>query len=97
MNKFKVNDNVSIINGRDKGKDSVIIRFSKCKQYVYLDNLNIYKKHMKKSENNNGGIVDIPVKVHISNIVYLNSKKKPCKIKYSIKNSTKSRNFIEKR
>ena len=47
MNKFKVNDNVLIINGRDKGKDSVITRFSKCKQYVFLDNLNIYKKHIR--------------------------------------------------
>lgn len=97
MNKFKINDNVLIINGRDKGKDSVINRFSKCKQFVYLDKLNIYKKHLKKSENNNGGIVDIPVKLHISNIVYLNSKKKPCKIKYSIENNIKNRNFIEKR
>jgi len=97
MNKFKVNDNVLIINGRDKGKDSVITSFSKCKQYVLLDNLNIYKKHLKKSENNKGGIVDVPVKIHISNIVYLNSKKKPCKIKYSIEKNTKNRNIIEKR
>ena len=97
MNKFKVNDNVLIINGRDKGKDSVITRFSKCKQFVFLDNLNVYKKHLKKSENNNGGIVDIPVKVHVSNIVYLNSSKKPCKIKYSIEKNIKNRNFIEKR
>ena len=97
MNKFKVNDSVLIIQGRDKGKISTIVRFSKCKSYVFLDNLNIYKKHMKKTENNNGGIIDIPVKVHISNIVYLNNKQKPCKIKYTIINNSKNRKFIEKR
>ena len=98
MNKFKKDDIVLVVNGKDKGKSSSIVSITKCKQFVFLDKLNVFKKHLKKSENNNGGIIDLPVKIHVSNIVYLNNKKKPCKIKFSTnKNNLKIREFIEKR
>ena len=64
MNKFKKNDKVIILIGKDKGKECVIIKVLAKKKSVLLDNANFFNKHVKPSQESKGGIRQInkPIK-----------------------------------
>ncbi|MEI6532254.1 MAG: 50S ribosomal protein L24 [Candidatus Roizmanbacteria bacterium] len=73
--KLKKGDKVTIITGKDKGRDGVIDRVYKKSRKVLIQGINIYKKHVKKSEQMpQGGVVELPrpilaCKVKLSNAV----------------------------
>ena len=67
MYKFKRNDKVKIIKGKDKGKESKITKVLSDK-LVVLENINIVKKHVKPSQNKSGGIIDLAAPISASNI-----------------------------
>ena len=91
MNKFKKGDTVIVITGKEKGKTGKVDSLVKT-DYVVIENINLYKKHIKKTEQNKGGIVDIPKPLHISNIAhYSTSKKVKSKIKFEMGKKGKQR------
>ena len=48
--KIKVNDNVLILTGKDKGKTGKVIKTIAKKDRVVVENINVVKKHMKASK-----------------------------------------------
>ncbi|QCI18464.1 50S ribosomal protein L24 [Buchnera aphidicola (Aphis nasturtii)] len=75
--KFRQNDEVVILTGKEKGKKS----FIKCilsTNKVIIQGLNLVKKHQKPvpSQNKNGGILEKEAPIHISNIAILNPESK---------------------
>lgn len=73
--KIKNGDNVIIIAGKDKGKEGVVLNTNPTKGFVYIEGINIQKKHNKPSQSNQeGGIEDIEGPVHISNIMVKEGK-----------------------
>ena len=74
-NKFKKNDKVKVITGKDKGKISEIINFITKSNRVVLNGVNLVKRHTKPSKlNPEGGIVQKEMPIHISNIMHIDPK-----------------------
>lgn len=77
--KIKVNDNVLILAGKDKGKTGRVVKTMKKKDKVVVEGINMVKKHQKPNQmNQNGGIFDVEAPIHVSNVkkVETQTKKK---------------------
>jgi large subunit ribosomal protein L24 len=67
--RIKRGDKVVVISGRDKGKTGKVLRVFPDKERVIVEGINLVKKHIRRrSENEPGGIKDIPSSIHISNL-----------------------------
>ena len=72
---FKREDQVLVIAGKSKGSRGKIIRVLPKKNAVLLEGINRVKKHEKPNRRNEeGGIVEREMPVHISNIMLINPK-----------------------
>lgn len=78
--KIKVNDNVLILTGKDKGKTGKVIKTLRNEQKVVVEGINIAKRHVKpKGNNDQGGIFDIEMPIHVSNVKKIDEVKKTAK------------------
>ena len=94
MKKIKVNDNVLIITGKDKGKKGKVQQVLPKKGKLLIEGLNIYKRHMKsQSETQQAGIIDIEMFVDISNVALIDpNNNEPAKVGISeLKDKSKVR------
>ena len=67
--KIKVNDNVKILAGKDKGKTGKVIKTLKKEDKVVVEGINIHKRHQKPNNaNENGGIIEFSAPIHVSNV-----------------------------
>ena len=57
MKKFKKGDVVLVTGGKDKGKTGEIIKVFPKKDTVVVKGANMYKKHVKPTQNTQGGMV----------------------------------------
>ena len=74
--KIKVNDQVEIIAGKDKGKTGRVLRTLRKKDKVVVEGLNMVKKHSKpRTTEDKGGIFDIEAPIHVSNVKVINNNK----------------------
>ena len=74
--KIKVNDNVLVIAGADKGKTGKVIKTLKNENKVVVEGINISKRHTKPRTNNDkGGIFEIEMPIHVSNVKKVDEKK----------------------
>ena len=73
MKKIKINDDVIVIAGKDKGKRGVITQVLP-NDRVIVENINIVKRHTKPNPNRGvpGGIIEKEASIHISNISLFN-------------------------
>ncbi|MFN5600724.1 MAG: 50S ribosomal protein L24, partial [Acidimicrobiaceae bacterium] len=68
--KFKVQDEVQIIAGKDAGKRGVIIKALPKENKVVIEGANIAKKHQKATQaNQKADIVEKPMPIHASNVM----------------------------
>src|SRR3989344_7509974 len=91
--KIKSNDTIVVIKGKDKGIKAKVERVYPKSGKVLAPTVNKYKKHMKKSESNpQGGVVEVPRPLKISNVMLVCPKcKKPARIGYEIVDDKKYR------
>jgi large subunit ribosomal protein L24 len=70
---FKKKDALQVIAGRDKGKSGKFKSFNPKTNRVVVEGVNVYKKHRKPRPDvsQEGGIVDIEVPVHVSNLLLI--------------------------
>ena len=88
--KIKVNDNVKVITGEDKGKTGKGLKTLKNENKIVVEGVNISKKHSKPRTNNDkGGIFDIEMPIHVSNVKLVDNKEVKKETKTSAKKSTK--------
>ncbi len=57
MKKFKKGDVVLVTGGKDKGKTGEIMKVFPKKDTVIVKGANLYKKHVKPTQNTQGGMV----------------------------------------
>ncbi|MHB1546514.1 MAG: 50S ribosomal protein L24 [bacterium] len=82
--KLKKNDNVLVLAGKEKGKSGKIIRVDREKNRVFIEKVNMIKRHIKpKSAQEPGGIIDKEASVNISNVGLICPKCKKA-VKFSI-------------
>ncbi len=73
--KIKVNDEVVILAGKDKGKTGKVIKTLRNKDKVVVEGINMIKKHQKPNQmNQNGGIYDMEAPIHVSNVKKVETK-----------------------
>ena len=68
MSHVKKDDNVLVIAGGHKGKTGVILSVNPTKSTVLIKGIHMIKKHFKKSQTSEGGIIEKEGPVHISNV-----------------------------
>jgi large subunit ribosomal protein L24 len=90
---IKKGDQVYVISGKDRGKTGKVVEIFKSKDYLLVENINIVKKSVKKSdENPHGGYIQIEKPIHISNVMLFDPKlNKPTRFRTSINNGIKKR------
>lgn len=66
----KREDEVVVITGKDKGKRGKIISVLTKRDRVFVEGVNIQKKHVKKNQQNpNGAILEREGHIHVSNVM----------------------------
>ena len=66
--KIKKGDKVRVLLGKDRGKEGKVEFVSVKRQKVFVGGANLYKRHVKKQKDIQGGIIDIPKPLDISNV-----------------------------
>lgn len=92
--KFKIrkDDTVQVIAGKDKGKRGSVVKVIAKKDSVIVGGVNIVKKAMRKrSQQDQGGIVEIEAPINISNVAIVCKKCGPTRIGYKIDGDKKTR------
>ena len=73
--KLKVGDQVRVVSGRSKGRDGRILRIDPKGKKVWVEGVNIVKKTVKPtSQNQKGGITDVEGSLNWSNVMVLCKK-----------------------
>ena len=78
--RIRTDDEVVVISGKDRGKTGRVLRVDRVKQRVFVDGLNIVKRHQRPTPGTNqpGGVIEKPGPIHISNVALIDPKdKKP--------------------
>ncbi len=73
-NKFRKGDEVIVLIGKDKGKRGLITKVVTETARVFVENVNIVKKHQKPNPNMNvpGGIIEKEMPIDVSNLAMFN-------------------------
>ena len=67
-------DTVIVLAGDDKGKKGEVLEVIPAKMRAVVEGINIVKKHMKATQDVEGGIVEMPAAVHLSNLALVDPK-----------------------
>lgn len=84
--KIKLNDSVTIIAGKDKGKTGKVTKVLPKEDRLIVAGVNKYKRHMKKRDQNPGGVVELERPIHVSNVMLM-AGDKPTRIGYTVAQS----------
>ena len=78
--RLKAGDDVIVIGGKDRGKRGKILRVEPKKDRVFVEGLNIIKRHERPRSTGDmataspGGIVEKEGPIHVSNVMLLDPK-----------------------
>ena len=86
--KIRRDDEVVVISGKDRGKTGRVLRVDPGKSKVYVEGLNIVKRHMRPQQvpgaqraETVGGVIEKEGPIHISNVMLIDPKdKKPTRV-----------------
>jgi large subunit ribosomal protein L24 len=79
--KIRKDDEVVVISGKDKGKTGKVLRVDPVKSRVYVEGLNIIKRHTRPQQvpgaqraETIGGVVEKEGPIHVSNVMLIDPK-----------------------
>jgi large subunit ribosomal protein L24 len=82
--KIRTDDQVIVISGKDKGKTGKVIRVDRQRDRVYVEGLNIVKRHQRANParaNAPVGVIEREGGIHVSNVAILDPKdNKPTRV-----------------
>jgi large subunit ribosomal protein L24 len=83
--KIQKGDQVKVISGKDKGRSGEIIRSLPKSAKVVVKGLNIFKKHIKPSQNRRGAIVQKERPLSVAKVMLIcPSCQKPTRVGYQL-------------
>ena len=86
MANIRADDNVIVISGKDKGKTGKVIRVEPDKGRVYVEGLNMVKRHQRPvpgRPNLQVGVIEKEGPIHVSNVAIVDPKDhKPTRVGY---------------
>ena len=82
--KLRTDDEVVVISGKDKGKTGKIIRVDRARGRVFVEGINMIKRHQRPNPgrpNAPVGVIEREGPVHVSNVALLDPKdRKPTRV-----------------
>jgi large subunit ribosomal protein L24 len=79
--RIKTGDEVIIVSGKDRGKKGKVLRVDPAKERVYVEGLNMIKRHEKPRQVSGaqraeqiGGVIEKEGPVHLSNVMLADPK-----------------------
>ena len=74
--RIRTDDEVMVISGKDRGKTGRVIDVDPARERVFVEGLNIVKRHQRPRPGTNeaGGVIEKPGPIHISNVALVDPK-----------------------
>ncbi|EKD91519.1 MAG: 50S ribosomal protein L24 [uncultured bacterium] len=92
MQKLKKGDNVMVLVGKDRGRSGAIERIDTKKGKALVLGVNIFKRHVRKTGQMEGGIIEIAKPVNLSNLALVCPNcKRPTRVGFQIEAGKKMR------
>jgi large subunit ribosomal protein L24 len=90
--RIRSGDQVQVISGKDRGKKGRVLRVEPRKDRLYVEGLNMVKRHTRPRETSSGasgqntaaqlgGVIEREGPIHISNVVLLDHKGQPTRVR----------------
>ncbi len=90
--KIKKGDKVKILLGKDHGKEGKVEYVKGKDMKVFVSGVNLYKRHVRKMGDMEGGIINLPKPLDISNVgLVCPNCNKITRVGYKIEGTTKVR------
>ena len=101
--RIRTDDNVVVTSGKDKGKTGKVLRVEPKKNRVFVEGMNIQKRHTKPRSIRDtqraeavGGVIETEGPIHISNVMLVDPKsRKPTRV--SVKREDGRRTRVAKK
>ena len=95
MARIRKNDEVIVISGKDRGKKGRVLRVDPAKESVFVEGLNIVKRHQRPTPGRPdaiAGVIEREGPIHVSNVMLLDPKDgKPTRVGVEVKDGTRYR------
>ena len=83
--KIRSGDRVVVLAGKDKGKEGTVTRAIPKADKVVVEGVNVAKRHRKPTKAmDQGGIVDLEMPIHISNVALIDPDGKPTRVGFRV-------------
>ena len=92
--RIRRDDEVIVIGGKDRGKTGKVLRVDPRKQKVYVEGLNIVKRHQRPRPGMTepGGVIEKEGPIHVSNVALIDpSDNKPTRVRTEIQDGRRVR------
>lgn len=90
--KLKQGDKIVVTVGKDKGREGKIDSILGKKEKVLVPGINMFKKHMRKTEKSEGGIIEFTRSLPIANVALVCPEcGKPTRVGYTLVEKKKER------
>jgi large subunit ribosomal protein L24 len=96
--KIRSGDHVKVTAGKDRGKTGKVLRVEPARERLFIEGLNMVKRHTKpqqvagaQSEAAMGGVIEREGPVHISNVMLLDAKGQPTRVRIEREGSKRFR------
>jgi large subunit ribosomal protein L24 len=87
MRKFKIKkgDKVTVISGRDRGKQGEVLRVLRAEERLIVQGVNVVKRHQRPGPAPPGGIITKEAPIHISNVAHVDpASNRPTRVGYKL-------------
>jgi large subunit ribosomal protein L24 len=97
--RIKTNDDVIVIGGKDRGKTGKVLRVDLKSDRVYVEGLNIVKRHQRPRQvagaeraEQVGGVIEKEGPIHVSNVMLVDPKDgKPTRVGFEVREGKRFR------
>jgi large subunit ribosomal protein L24 len=96
--KIRSGDHVKVTAGKDRGKSGRVLRVEPTKERVFVEGLSLVKRHTRpqqvagaQSEAQIGGVIEREGPIHISNVMLLDAKGNPTRVRIKRENGKRVR------
>ncbi len=92
--RIRKDDEVVVISGKDRGKVGRVLKVDPERSRVYVEGLNMIKRHSRPRPGSNdpGGVIEKEAPIHVSNVALRDPKdKKPTRLGTAVENGRRHR------
>ncbi|SHE94223.1 LSU ribosomal protein L24P [Litoreibacter ascidiaceicola] len=89
--KLKKGDKIVVLAGKDKGKEGTIASVDPKSGKAIVEGVNVAIRHVKQSQNNQGGRVPQAMPIQLSNLSLIDANGKPTRVGFKLDGDKKVR------